>query len=167
VPLVGCGGRAPTLGHDEQHEGISMAGDVAATRSKVQQYLTQNFNNVTIDKDSDFSLRHGSARIFVRTRTRDSVNFTWISLDIPLLLGVKETPQVFEYVALHADDYMFGHLNAVRGNDGLVIYLSHALLGDYLDEQELLRAVGAMLGTADELDDELQTQFGGNKFHED
>jgi hypothetical protein len=151
------------LGHDEQHEGISMAGDVAATRSKVQQYLTQNFNSVTIDKDSDFSLRHGSARIFVRTRTRDSVNFTWISLDIPLLLGVKETPQVFEYVALHADDYMFGHLNAVRGNDGLVIYLSHALLG----EQELLRAVGAMLGTADELDDELQTQFGGNKFHED
>jgi hypothetical protein len=144
-----------------------MAGDIAATRSKVQQYLTHNFNNVNIDEDGDFSLRNGSARIFVRIRTRDEVEFTWVSLDIPLLLGVKETPQVFEYVALHADDYMFGHLNAVRSDDGLVIYISHALLGEYLDEQEIGFAVAGMLVTADNLDDELQTQFGGKRFHEE
>jgi len=144
-----------------------MPGDVAATRTKVQQFLTQTFNDVNIDKDGDFSLRHGSARIFVRTLTRDEVDFTWVSLDIPLLSGVKETPEVFEYIALHADDYMFGHLNAVRTDDGLRIFISHALLGDYLDEQELLRAVGAMLGTAEDLDDELKTKFGGQRFHED
>ena len=74
---------------------------------------------------------------------------------------------MFEYVALHADDYIFGHLNAVRGDDGLLICLSHALLGDYLDEDELVRAVGAMLATADRMDDELKTQFGGNKLYED
>jgi hypothetical protein len=145
----------------------NMAGDVAATRGKVQQYLTHNFGNVNIDEDGDFSLRHGSARVFVRTRTREGANFTWVSLDVPVLLGVKETPQVFEHVALHADDYLFGHLNAVRTDDGLMICLSHALLGEYLDEEELSRAVGGMLGTAEELDDELQTQFGGKRFHED
>jgi hypothetical protein len=144
----------------------SMAADLAATRSKVQQYLTNNFGDVNIDKDSNFSLRHGSARIFVRTQARDDADFTWIKLDIPLLLEVKETPQVFEHIALHSDDYMFGHLNAMRGDDGLMIMLSHTLLGDYLDEQELLRAVGAMLGTAENLDDELKTQFGGKRFHE-
>lgn len=144
-----------------------MAGDVAATRGKVQQYLTHNFTNVNVDKDSDYSLRHGSARIFVRTRTNDNANFTWVSLDIPVLLGVKETPEVFEFVALHADEYVFGHLNAVRTDDGLMICLSHSLLGEYLDEEELVRAVGAMLGTAEQLDDELQTQFGGKRFHED
>jgi hypothetical protein len=149
-----------------QYGGIGM-GDVAAVRSKVQQFLTNNFGNVTIDKDGDFSLRHGSARIFVRTRTGEKSDFTWISLDVPLLLGVKETPQVFEHVALHADDLVFGHLNAVRTDDGLMILLSHALLGDYLDEEELVRAAGAMLGTAEDLDDELQTQFGGQRFHED
>jgi hypothetical protein len=149
-----------------KREGRSMAGDLVATRGKVQQFLTQNFNDVNIDKDGDFSLRHGSARIFVRSRTRDEADFTWISLDIPLLIGVKETPEVFEHVALHSDDYMFGHLNAVRTDDGLMIMLSHALLGDYLDEKELLTAVGGMLGTADDLDDELQTQFGGHRFHE-
>jgi hypothetical protein len=144
-----------------------MPGDLATVRGKVQQFLTQNFGNVNIDRDGDFSLRHGSARVFVRTLTREEVDFTWISLDIPLLSGVKETPEVFEYIALHADDYMFGHLNAVRTDDGLRIFVSHALLGDYLDEQELLKAVGAMLGTAEDLDDELKAQFGGTRFHED
>jgi hypothetical protein len=150
-----------------KREGRSMAGDLVTARGKVQGFLTQNFGDVNIDKDGDFSLRHGSARIFVRTLTREEVDFTWVSLDIPLLSGVKETPEVFEYIALHADDYMFGHLNAVRTDDGLRIFVSHALLGDYLDEQELLRAVGAMLGTAEDLDDELKTQFGGQRFYED
>jgi hypothetical protein len=141
--------------------------DLEATKKKVQQYLTNNFGDVNIDKDSDFSLRHGSARIFVRTHANEDADFTWIKLDVPLLLEVKETPQVFEHVALHSDDYMFGHLNAVRGDNGLMIFLSQSLLGDYLDEQELVRAVGAMLGTAESLDDELKTQFGGKRFHED
>jgi hypothetical protein len=143
-----------------------MPGDVATVRSKVQQYLTQNFSDVSIDKDGDYSLRNGSARVFVRTLTHEKANFTWVRLDVPVLRHVKETPQVFEYVALHADDYMFGHLNAVRTDDGLLIILGHELLGDYLDEQELVKAVVAILGTADNLDDELKAQFGGDRFHE-
>lgn len=144
-----------------------MAGDIAATQAKVQQYLTRNFNNVNVDERNTYSLRHGSARIFVRTWTRDEVDWTVVTLNIPLLFGVKETPAVFEHIALHADDYIFGHLNAVRTDEGLTIHLSHALLGDYLDEEELARAVGAMLSGADDLDDELATQFGGKRFHEE
>ena len=63
----------------------------------------------------------------------------WVTLEVPLLLGVKETPQVFEHIALHADDYIFGHLNATRTDDGLLIRMSHALLGDYLDEENFPR----------------------------
>lgn len=144
-----------------------MAGDLATLRTKVQQYLTQNFNNVTVDRDGDYSLRHGSARIFVRTMTRDAIDWTWVNLWVPVLLNVKETPAVFEYVALHADDYLFGHLHAVKGENGLAIGLRHVLLGDYLDEAELTHAVVAILGCADDLDDELKAQFGGKRFHED
>jgi len=139
----------------------------AVTRSKVQQYLTRNFSSVNIDEDGDFSLRNGSARIFVRVVVREGVDWTHVSLWAPVLRGVKETPAVFEYVALHADDYVFGHLHAIRFDDGIAIGLSHNLLGDYLDEDELGRAVGGMLGVADEIDDELKTQFGGTRFHED
>lgn len=142
-----------------------MPGDVAAARAKVQQYLTRNFDNVNIDEDSDLSIRHGSTRIFIRVVTHDDVDWTVVQLEIPLLLHVKETPSVFEHVALHADDYMFGHLSVGRTDEGLMILFSHALLGDYLDEEELCRAVGTMLSIADDLDDELATQFGGERFH--
>jgi hypothetical protein len=144
-----------------------MAGDVAAVNAKVQQYLTQNFGNVNIDKDGDFSLRYGSARVFVSTTTADDADFTWVRLNVLVLTEVKETPEVLEYIALHANDYIFGHLSAYRNEDGLGIFLSHTLLGDYLDEQELVRAVGAVLGSAEDLDDELQAKFGGKRFHEE
>lgn len=142
-----------------------MPGDVAATRAKVQQYLTQNFSDVNIDSNGNYSLRNGSSRIFVRIRTHDDSDWTWVTLEIPLLLHVEESPAVFEHVALHGDDYIFGHLSAVRTDEGLVILFSHALLGDYLDEEELARAVGAMLSVADDLDDELEKLFGGDRFH--
>lgn len=144
-----------------------MAGDLAATRAKMQQYLTKNFNDVNIDSDGDFSLRHGSSRVFVSAWTRDDADWTVVKLEVPLLFGVKEAPEVFEYVALHADVYIFGHLNVTRVEDGLNIFLSHSLLGDYLDEDELVRATGVMGSIADELDDELKTQFGGRRFHEE
>jgi hypothetical protein len=41
------------------------------------------------------------------------------------------------------------------------------LLGDYLDEAELAYAVAWLLGTANKADDELQSRFGGLRFHED
>ena len=144
-----------------------MAGDLTATRTKVQQILTQNFTDVIIDKDNDFTLRNGSSRIFVRTWTRDDVDWTIVGLWIPLLTEVKETPELFEHLALHADDYIFGHLNATRRDGGIMISLNHNLLGEYLDSDELTRSVGGMLGVADELDDELRNQFGGKRFHEE
>lgn len=148
-------------------KGRQMPGDVAATRAKVQQYLTKNFNNVNVDADGDYSLRNGSTRIFVSVLSHDEADWTAVKLEIPVLFRVKETPEVFEYVALHAGDYMFGHLYASRTDDGLMILLAHVLLGDYLDEDELCRAVAGMLSVADDLDDKLETQFGGDRFHTD
>ena len=144
-----------------------MPGDVAGTRAKVQQYLTQNFSDVTIDSDGDYSLRKGSTRLFVSIRTHEDGDWTWVALQVPLLLRIEETPAVFEYVALHSDDFIFGHLSARRTDDGLMIGYSHSLLGDYLDEEELGRAVAGMLFVADNLDDELEKQFGGSRFHEE
>jgi hypothetical protein len=144
-----------------------MAGDLAAVRGKIQQYLTHNFDDVNIDSDGDLSIRDGSARVFVQAWTHDDADWTAINVFVPLLFEVKETPAIFEYIALHADDYVFGHLNATRTDDGLNIFLSHCLLGDYLDEEELVRTVGVMISIVDDLDDELKAQFGGRRYNEE
>ncbi len=147
--------------------GIPVPGDVAAAREKVQRYLGENFDVVDTDSDENFSVRRGSSRIFVKVRTHDDTDWTWVTLEVPLLSKVDETPEVFEYVALHSDDFVFGHLSAVRAENGLLIFFSHALLGDYLDETELVNAVDGMLTIADNMDDELGEMFGGDRFHGD
>ena len=142
-----------------------MSGDVTAVRSKVHQYLVGRFPDVTVNSDGDFSLQHGSARIFVKVRTREDVAWTWVALEVPLLFDIPETPAVFEYVALHADDFTFGHLGLSRTDTGLMLFFSHTLLGDQLDDQEVIRPVGMMLFRADQLIGELEGMFGGTRFN--
>ena len=44
------------------------------------------------------------------------------------------------------------------------LWLTHSLLGDYLDIEELKSAVATMANTADRLDDELKAKFGGERY---
>lgn len=142
-----------------------MAANLGIVKDKVQRILAENFNGVELGKAGNFTLRHESARLFIDfipQETRVIVN-----LVAPLLLKVTPTPELFHYIAVHGDDYIFGHLSADETDDGVVVLFSHALLGDYLDDEELLASVRGVLGGGNELDDELQAQFGGTKFHED
>ena len=41
---------------------------------------------------------------------------------------------------------------------------SHTLLGDYLDPEELRSAIGAVATTGNDLDDEVQDRFGGERW---
>lgn len=136
-------------------------------REKVQKIVSSNFDRVELDKDGDLTFRHHSARIFVRCWTPADDGPIYINLMSPLLLQVKASPELFEHLALHADDKIFGHLHAKQFDDGVTVFISHSLLGDYLDEEELTRACIAVLVSADELDDDLKSQFGGIRFHED
>ena len=52
-----------------------------------------------------------------------------------------------------------------EGDEGITVTFSHNLLGDYLDAEELMYAVGGVASSADELDDELVAKFGGRTFH--
>lgn len=141
-----------------------MPGDLTAVRLRARQYLEDRFGAVRVNEDGDVSLRHESVRIFVKANTRDAIDWTWLALEVPLLFDIPEAAAVFEYVALHADDYVFGHLNAHRTDTGLVLFLSHALLGDHLDAPELIKAVAFMLANADKVVGDLRSQFGGTAF---
>ncbi|PFG18544.1 YbjN domain-containing protein [Serinibacter salmoneus] len=142
-------------------------GDRAAVQAKVQEFLAASFRGVTLERNG-YSIGHGSARCFVKVRESTEDGPIIINITAPLLFDVPATPALYEYIALHADDYVFGHLSALRAEDAdkVHIYFTHQLLGDYLDHDELDYAVGAVMTTADDLDDTLQVQFGGARFHE-
>jgi hypothetical protein len=137
---------------------------VAQTRSKVQHYLTKN-GRVEIDKDGDFTFQAGSTQVFIRVidwGEGDTVVNVWA-----VVAGmVPVTPALFEFVATRSDEYMMGHLGCQVDEDGTaIVTFSHRMLGNVLDEEELVHAALAVASTADRLDDEIAATFGGRTFH--
>lgn len=94
-------------------------------------------------------------------------NRTLIHLSAPVLLQVPDTPELARWVATDGQRMYFGSAILVPRDGGVAdIFLDHTLLGDYLDEEELHNAVGAVLSTADGLDEELQARFGGKRLED-
>ena len=87
-----------------------------------------------------------------------------VQLSAPILWEVDPSPALFEFIARQS--YYFGHISAHDDSSApgkLFLLMSHTLLGDYLDEEELSSAMYAVMGTADKLDDELKQKFGGKR----
>jgi len=142
-----------------------MAADVRAVREKVQRYLTDFLGTIQIDRDGDFTFRHGSARVFVSV-AEFGPDKTVVRITAPTNSEVTPTPDFYHYVATE-NKYVFGSMVAVESQGKAGVLFKHSLLGDTLDPDELLLAVGLVAGTADEIDNEIKSRFGGRVFHED
>jgi hypothetical protein len=141
---------------------------VLLLKDKVQRYLADMVGAVQLTPDGAYSFQAGSAQVFVRCMQWGTGDRTLVSIVCPVLFGAARSPELYEHVALHADDYLFGHLSATYQDDGTVsVFFTHTLLGDYLDPEELKQAVGGVVTTANTLDDDLKTRFGGSRFHDD
>lgn len=141
---------------------------VADTKERVQRFLTQ-IASVNIDEYGRYSIRYDSARVFVEVEEFGN-DQTWVRLVCPLLYGVDLTPELYEYVALRSDDYKYGILNVRKDGEAEgkgAIFFTYGLLGTTLDPDELKLAVGMLVSSGNDLDDELKAKFGGERFHEE
>lgn len=138
--------------------------DVAAVKDKVQAYLTSQ-GPVQIDSEGRYGVEMGSARVYVEVEEHPNGEVVVVKVVAPFLFDVPITPDLYEYFALHADDWFFGSLGVWPNDEGTtaLLVLRHTLLGDFLDKDELLYAVYGVGGVADDLDDELQQKFGGTR----
>lgn len=141
--------------------------NVLMVKERVRTILTEEFGTIDVDSDGDFSLRNGSARIFVRVSELGE-DSTVVRLFCQLVEGATPSDELFHYVAMEGGNYYFGHLAVAEREDGSVgLFFMHRLLGDLLDPEELVGAVIGMLSSADDIDDEVVGRFGGRRFHED
>ena len=91
---------------------------------------------------------------------------TLVQLSSPILWEVDPSPALFEWIAREGGNFFFGHISAHDDSSApgkVFLLMSHTLLNDYLDEEELASAMYGVLGTADKLDDELKQKFGGKR----
>jgi hypothetical protein len=160
--------RAGSRIHAHTREGF--VANVDMTMMKVQRILTGPMGlRVQLQGNTiSVSFTDVSTRINVSVTewgtNKDGDPSSLVQLSAPILWEVDPSPALFEFIARQS--YYFGHISAHDDSSApgkLFLLMSHTLLGDYLDEEELSSALYAILGTADKLDDELKQKFGGKR----
>lgn len=139
-------------------------------RDQVQRVLSEGVGSVEVTQEGHVTFRHESSRVFVACREQElgeGRSRLLVQITAPVLFEVPPTPELFEYVATNADNWLFGHLSATRDEGTVHIFITHTLLGDYLDAEELRAAAFGIAISTNELDDEMQQRFGGRRSHED
>jgi hypothetical protein len=138
---------------------------VAIVKDKVQRFLLEVLNTVSIDRDGDFTFREGSTRLFISVQPFGVASAS-VRIVAPIISEAPASPELYKFIACEGS-YKFGHLTCQEKDGKVSILFNHTLLGDFLDPDELKLTAFLMARTADELDDAIVTTFGGRKFHEE
>ncbi len=144
---------------------------VEETMMKVQRILTGPMGlRVSVSAEYftvKFTESSTEVRLLIREwqTTGDEDPQSLVLITSPILLNVKPSPELFEWVARNGGSKWFGHIEVFDGSEpGTIdVIMSHTLLGDYLDAKELEHGMYGVLAAADGWDDELQSRFGGKR----
>jgi hypothetical protein len=146
--------------------------DVDHTMMKVQRLLTGPMGlRIQLEGNTiSVTFTDVSTRVNISVQdwgtNKDGDPQSIVRLSCPILWEVEPSPALYEWIAREGGNYFFGHVSAHDDSTSpgkLFLVMSHGLLGDYLDEEELSSAMYAVMGTADKLDDELKDKFGGKR----
>jgi hypothetical protein len=138
---------------------------VEEVRSRVQRMLAELLGSVRVGGNGSFIVENGSTVTFV-----DVIEWgegsSLVRIYGALILDVPLTPDLYEWVATEGQRFHFGACRVIPGAEpGTgIVEMSHTLLADYLDKDELMAAIAGVAGSGDDLDDELQARFGGRRF---
>jgi Putative bacterial sensory transduction regulator len=132
---------------------------------KVQRILADFLNDVRLNDRGGFMIPYESTMVVVEPKELENER-TAVLVFALMNQNVPATPALYEWVARNTDNFMFGHIGIRVDEEGKFANLvfTHTLLGDYLDPEELKQAVGAVATTANDLDEEVQDRFGGERW---
>ena len=139
---------------------------VSDVKAKVQRILTSN-GSVRLGREGEFILDQNSATLVVEVVEGFGDDGTLVTFLVPMVVKVPLTPALYEWCATEGQNFKLGGTFIGQdSSDTGSIYFSYAIVGDDLDESELMTAVFALLYCCDDLDNKLQQQFGGQVFGE-
>lgn len=140
-------------------------GMVDAVHAMVRALLTEGMDLEISEMGNDTILvPFEDAYVHLRVVPRggesvETVVYVWA----PVLVEVSFSADLFEWVALSTDDFIFGHLALIRIPDGDTgnLVIAHRLVGSTLGVADLANVVAALAHSAAEQAKELQPLFGG------
>lgn len=132
------------------------------TYEKARDYLYSLFGEVNIKvMDDTLVLQEGSTFVYVRTFPIGEKK-TGVEIFAYVVVDVEVTEQLMRYLLTYNLRLIMGGFGLARGdgNKGTVL-LTHTILGDTMEREELYASVSAVARVADDLDDQIVTAFGG------
>jgi len=129
---------------------------------KARDYLHALFGELNIKiVDDTFVLQEGSTFVYVRTFPIGEKK-TGVEIFAYVVVDVDVTEQLMRYLLTHNLRLILGAFGLARGEgDKGTVILTHTILGDSMDRDELYGSVSAIARVADDLDDQIVTAFGG------
>jgi hypothetical protein len=129
---------------------------------KTRDFLHTIFGEVNIKAmDDTFVLLEGSTFVYTRTfpigEKKSGVEiFSYVVVDIDV------TEELMRYLLTYNLRLMLGAFGLSLSEDGKgTVLLTHTILGDSMDREELYASVSAIARVADDLDDQIVAAFGG------
>lgn len=129
---------------------------------KARDYLRSLFGEINVKVMEDtFALQEGSTFVYVRAfaigdKKAGVEVFSYVVTD------VKVTEELMRYLLTYNLRLILGAFGLSIGEDGKgAVVLTHTILGDSMDSDELYGSVSAIARVADDLDDQIVASFGG------
>jgi len=137
-----------------------MADHTEQVQKRIEEILSAAGYPYTVEEGTA-RVEYGSTAVFISAHKWQE-RYTIVELVAPVLQQVPASPELLERLNEQNEKLYFG--KAYWRNDE--VWLAHNLLGDRLDNEELIASVGILAVVADHLDDELKKKFGGRRFKE-
>jgi hypothetical protein len=111
--------------------------------------------------DDTFVLQEGSTFVYVRTFPIGDKK-SGVEIFSHVVVDIDVTEELMRYLLTYNLRLMLGAFGLSIGEDAKgAVLLTHTILGDSMDREELYASVTAIARVADDLDDQLVTAFGG------
>ncbi|NDJ54307.1 MAG: YbjN domain-containing protein [Chloroflexi bacterium] len=134
--------------------------DLEALKTKVQGFLTEAGVTFEVRPDGSFGLRQGSTFVIVQPLQWNER--TLVRVFAPVALECTNlNPGAAMYLAEQNAKLIFGKFSLDTEESS--VWYEHALLGDFLDKDELITAVMAVALTTDQYDEQIATITGGKR----
>jgi hypothetical protein len=129
---------------------------------KARGYLHSLFGEVNVKvMDDTFVLQEGSTFVYVRAFPIGEKK-AGVEVFAYVVVDVEVTEQLMRYLLTYNLRLILGGFGLARGEgDKGTVLLTHSILGDSMDSDELYGSVSAIARVADDLDEQIVTAFGG------
>jgi hypothetical protein len=130
-------------------------------RDRVHRIVADRLGPVTVDRSGDLVIEHAGLRVYVNVSDAAVGGNTIVYVYAVTNWDLPSEPDLFRYVATRSGEFAFGALSAAVRDDGNYnVTVRHALLGDTLDPDELVNALGTVAAMAVLVRDEVAARFG-------